>query len=213
MSGSERRAPRPDDDAGAGAGADARDPSAAPDGTSAGPDGASAAPEDPDAAAREALGRARSAAAGRGLRPGTPARRRGPGGGAPSGAAPGSVPYSAGRDPQPVGSSLDRLLSDRGWARPLSVAGVIGRWRDVVGDQVADHCRPETFAEGALVVRADSTAWAMEVRRLLPQLERRLAEEVGEGVVETITVLGPGGPSWSKGPRSVPGRGPRDTYG
>jgi len=62
-------------------------------------------------------------------------------------------------------------------------------------------------------VRADSTAWAMEVRRLLPQLERRLAEEVGEGVVESITVLGPGGPTWTKGPRSVPGRGPRDTYG
>lgn len=169
--------------------------------------------DDPDAAAREALGRARSAAAGRGLRPGSPGRRRGSAGSAASGTGPGSVPYSAGRDPQPVGSSLDRLLSDRGWAQPLSVAGVIGRWRDVVGDQVADHCRPETFADGALVVRADSTAWAMEVRRLLPQLERRLAEEVGEGVVETITVLGPGGPSWTKGPRSVPGRGPRDTYG
>lgn len=212
MSGSERRAPRPDDDAGAGAGADARDPSAAPDGTSAGPDGASAAPEDPDAAAREALGRARSAAAGRGLRPGTPARRRrGTDPGLPG--APGSMPYSAGRDPITVGSTVDRLLSDRGWDRSLSVAGVIGRWRDVVGDQVADHCRPETFAEGALVVRADSTAWAMEVRRLLPQLERRLAEEVGEGVVESITVLGPGGPTWTKGPRSVPGRGPRDTYG
>jgi predicted nucleic acid-binding Zn ribbon protein len=112
-----------------------------------------------------------------------------------------------------VASTLDRLLADRGWSRSLSVAGVIGRWRAVVGDQLADHCQPETFEEGALVVRADSTAWAMQVRLLIPQLSRRLDEEIGEGLVESITVLGPGGPTWKRGPRSVPGRGPRDTYG
>jgi predicted nucleic acid-binding Zn ribbon protein len=168
--------------------------------------------EDPDAAARAALARARSAALGRGLRPGT--RARPPGGRRrPADDATGSQPYTTGRDPRPVGADLERLVGERGWARSLSVAGVVGRWRDVVGDQVADHCRPETFDEGALVVRADSTAWAHQVRLLVPQLERRLADEVGEGVVESITVLGPAGPTWVKGPRSVPGRGPRDTYG
>ena len=93
------------------------------------------------------------------------------------------------------------------------MAGVIGRWRELVGDQLADHCSPETFEEGSLVIRADSTAWAMQVRLLLPQLERRLEEEVGVGVVEKIAVLGPSGPTWKKGFRSVSGRGPRDTYG
>lgn len=163
-------------------------------------------------AARAALQRARHAARGRGLaaggRGGRPPRRPGRGG-----ETGGQDPYSPGRDPVPVASSLDRLLTDRGWTRPLSVASVVGRWREVVGDHVADHCQPETFEDGDLVLRADSTAWAMQVRLLVPQLERRLAEEVGEGVVESVTVLGPGGPTWRKGPRSVPGRGPRDTYG
>ncbi len=112
-----------------------------------------------------------------------------------------------------MGHTLDRLVVERGWSATVSVAGVVGRWRDVVGDQVADHCEPESFVDGALVVRTDSTPWALEVRRLVPQLERRLAEEVGDGVVESITVLGPVGPRWNRGPRSVPGRGPRDTYG
>lgn len=89
----------------------------------------------------------------------------------------------------------------------------MGRWPEVVGPQIAEHCTPLTFEEGALVVQADSTAWATQLRLLLPQLERRLAEEVGEGVVTSIQVLGPGGPSWRKGKRSVRGRGPRDTYG
>lgn len=172
---------------------------------------AASAPPDPDGAARAALLRARDAAKGRGLAPGTRRGRVGSRLGI-DGERTGE-PYTPGRDPVTVASSLDRLLSDRGWSRSLSVAGVVGRWRAVVGDQLADHCQPETFEEGALVVRADSTAWAMQVRLLLPQLSRRLDEEIGEGVVESITVLGPGGPTWKRGPRSVPGRGPRDTYG
>ncbi len=109
---------------------------------------------------------------------------------------------------------MNNLARQLGWKQPLSIGGVIGRWREVVGDQIADHCIPETFEEGVLVVRTDSTAWATQIRLLTPQLDRRLAEEVGEGVVTSIKVLGPGGPSWSKGPRRVQGgRGPRDTYG
>ena len=42
----------------------------------------------------------------------------------------------------------------------------------------------------------------------------RLAEEVGEGTVAELRVVGPGAPSWSRGRRRVQdGRGPRDTYG
>jgi predicted nucleic acid-binding Zn ribbon protein len=164
---------------------------------------------EPDDAARLALARARDAAREKGLVPGQPGtRRRRP----PSGHAP-EVVHGQGRDPRPVGDAVEQLTAQLGWNRSLQVGGVVGRWRDVVGDRVADHCVPETFDEGALVLRADSTAWATQIRLLLPQLERRLAEEVGEGAVTSIQVLGPGGPTWRKGPRSVPGRGPRDTYG
>ena len=58
-----------------------------------------------------------------------------------------------------------------------------------------------------------STAWATQVRLLTPQLLERLAREVGEGVVETVTVLGPAGPSFRRGKKSVRGPGPRDTWG
>ena len=40
-----------------------------------------------------------------------------------------------------------------------------------------------------------------------------LNEEVGDGTVTRVDVRGPGGPSWRKGSLTVPGRGPRDTYG
>ncbi|WP_321575340.1 DUF721 domain-containing protein [Oerskovia douganii] len=161
----------------------------------------------PAQVAREALNRARAAARAKGIRPGQPSRRVLADPPPSSGARPG------GRDPQTFGAVVQRLLHERGWVQDVSVGGVIGRWREVVGDQVADHCEPETFEDKVLVVRADSTAWATQVRLLTPRLLERLAQEVGEGVVETVTVLGPTGPSFRRGPKSVRGRGPRDTYG
>lgn len=161
----------------------------------------------PAQVAREALNRARAAARAKGIRPGQPSRRVLADPPPSTGARPG------GRDPQTFGAVVQRLLHERGWVQDVSVGGVVGRWREVVGDQVADHCEPETFEDKVLVVRADSTAWATQVRLLTPRLLERLAQEVGEGVVETVTVLGPTGPSFRRGPKSVRGRGPRDTYG
>ena len=161
----------------------------------------------PSSVARAALERAKAGAKSRGIYPGQVARRRSPLD------PPRGSPGRDGRDPQPVAETLARLLRDRGWVQEVSVGGVIGRWRDVMGDQIADHCEPETFDAGILTVRTDSTAWATQVRLLVPQLLRRLADDVGEDVVREIHVVGPAGPGFKRGPRSVPGRGPRDTWG
>ena len=115
-------------------------------------------------------------------------------------------------------SELQSVPAVRLSGRVAGIAGLSARAEGLnghltIGDQVADHCEPETFEDKVLVVRADSTAWATQVQLLAPRLLERLAQEVGEGVVETVTVLGPAGPSFRRGKRSVRGRGPRDTWG
>jgi predicted nucleic acid-binding Zn ribbon protein len=161
------------------------------------------------AAARAAVQRAKAAAAARGLRPGS----RGRATTAARSAGSRARTDADDRDPQALGSGLERLVAERGWQVDVAVGGVMGRWPRVVGPEVAAHCAPVTFAEGVLVVRADSTAWATQVRLLVPTLLRRLAEELGDGVVEQVQVRGPVAPSWRKGSRTVRGPGPRDTYG
>jgi predicted nucleic acid-binding Zn ribbon protein len=117
------------------------------------------------------------------------------------------------RDPQLLGDTVDRMVVDRGWQAQAAVGGVVARWPHVVGPELADHCVPEGYAATVLTVRADSTAWATQVRLLAPTLVARLNAECGDGTVTQVNVLGPGGPSWRKGALRVPGRGPRDTYG
>jgi len=118
-------------------------------------------------------------------------------------------------DPQPLGRAIDGLLADQGWRQRAAVGGAFGRWAQIVGAELAAHARPESFTDGELVVTADSTAWATQLRLLASQLVRRLNAELGDGTVRRVRVRGPSGEPGPRrgGWRVSDGRGPRDTYG
>ena len=120
---------------------------------------------------------------------------------------------SGSRDPEPLGAALERLVVEQGWQDQSAVATLMGDWAEIVGADLAAHVVPVSFAEGELVLQAESTTWATQLRLLLPQVHRALDERVGTGVVRAIRLRGPQAPSWGSGPRRVKGRGPRDTYG
>jgi predicted nucleic acid-binding Zn ribbon protein len=165
-----------------------------------------------------ALARARAAARRRGT-PATSAtstkgtgrtRRRGPADADRSGL---SGPGPDDRDPQLVGSVVRAVADERGWDTELRAGAVAGRWAELVGTEIAAHCRPERLSGGELVLVAETTAWATQLRLLAPRIVKTVTDQLGAGVVERIVVHGPAGPNWKKGPWRVVGRGPRDTYG
>ena len=72
------------------------------------------------------------------------------------------------RDPQTMDETLGRFVSEQGWETELRVHGVFSRWEAIVGHDVGQHVTPESFADGRLVVRTDSTAWATQMKLLAP---------------------------------------------
>ncbi len=116
-------------------------------------------------------------------------------------------------DPQPLTSAIEGLLDTRGWQQQAAIGSVFGRWAEIVGQDLAAHTRPDSFADSELVVSADSTAWATQVRLLAPALVARLNTELGQGTVRRVKVRGPAPPRQRGGWRVPGGRGPRDTYG
>ena len=123
------------------------------------------------------------------------------------------APSSRSRDPLLIGQAVEDLLAERGWSDDSAIATLMTRWPQIVGADIADHVVPVSFDDATLQLQAESTAWATQVRLLLPDLQSVIDAEVGTGVVRQIRVQGPQAPSWSKGSRRVAGRGPRDTYG
>lgn len=116
-------------------------------------------------------------------------------------------------DPQRLGPLVDRLLEDRDWTDEAGKGTLFGRWADLVGPQIAAHCRPDRLRDGELLIIADSTAWATQLRLLIPRIQARLASELGSKLVARIRVQGPVAPTQHPGPRRVRGRGLRDTFG
>jgi predicted nucleic acid-binding Zn ribbon protein len=169
-------------------------------------------PEESDEvdAAKAMLNRVREAAATRGEVRARAGNRRRTSARTPAERASAS---GGGRDPQGLGTVFGRLVRDRGWASPVAVGSVISRWDELVGADIAAHCRPESFQDSTVQVRCDSTAWATQLRLLSAPLLKRFDEALGNGVVTKIQVLAPAAPNWRKGKRTVSGRGPRDTYG
>lgn len=156
--------------------------------------------------AKEALNRERAAARAKGLFPGKVQRRSF------------IEPQHSGsgkdaRDPKLLGDALGKLLVQRGWNQDVAVGGVIGRWAEIVGPDISQHCTAESFENSVLTVRAATTAWATQLRFLSPQLLAAVDKQVGVSVVKEIKILAPDAPKFSHGKYSVKGRGPRDTWG
>jgi predicted nucleic acid-binding Zn ribbon protein len=124
-----------------------------------------------------------------------------------------SEPYGRGRDPVPAGRVFDGVSESLGWQAPIAQTDLVAAWREIAGVETARHAEVEGFADGVLLVRCDSTAWATQLQLMRAQIAARIDAEYPAAGVTSIRFLGPNTPSWNRGPRSVPGRGPRDTYG
>ena len=127
--------------------------------------------------------------------------------------AKGSKPFDKGRDPVLAKDSMNGLISNFSWNQQLDKADLFTNWAKVVGEDSAEASTPEDLSGSVLTVRCRSTAWATQLRLLEREVLGKVVASYPKLEITEIKFVGPNAPSWKKGPRSVPGRGPRDTYG
>ncbi len=122
-------------------------------------------------------------------------------------------PFGAGRDPQGLNDVIDGLASRMGWASPLARSELLSSWVEIAGAETAEHSTPLSIEDGVLTVQCDSTAWATQLRLMRTTITTHILSKYPDAGITSIRFEGPNAPSWKRGPRSIPGRGPRDTYG
>lgn len=117
-------------------------------------------------------------------------------------------------EPGKLSEVLDELITTRDWKKGIAEGTLFSNWRKIVGDEVANHCEPITLLEGRLTIRAETTAWATQLRLIQDEILKTLQTHSEGVLVEELAVIGPSAPSWKRGLRSIRGaKGPRDTYG
>ena len=92
------------------------------------------------------------------------------------------------RGPQRLGQALDRLLGTLRAPSSDVLDAVFGRWSDIVGADVADHCRPVAVEGEQLTVVASDPTWASELRWLEPEVLARCAEVTGTERISRLVV-------------------------
>jgi predicted nucleic acid-binding Zn ribbon protein len=124
-----------------------------------------------------------------------------------------SQPFGTGREPRGIADVLASVTSEMGWNSPLAQSELMTAWPDMVGDELSAHSHPISIDDGTLTVQCDSTAWATQLRLMRGTVTTTIVQRYPEAGIQSVRFLAPNAPSWKRGPRSVPGRGPRDTYG
>ncbi|MFT4157428.1 MAG: DciA family protein [Microbacterium sp.] len=124
-----------------------------------------------------------------------------------------NAPFTPGRDPGALSDVLDKLAKDAGWQGALAREDLVLQWVELVGADTAKHSEPVSLERGMLTVKCDSTAWAKNLQYMRATILTEIGRRFPDAGVENLRFIGPDVPSWKWGPRVVPGRGPRDTYG
>jgi predicted nucleic acid-binding Zn ribbon protein len=124
-----------------------------------------------------------------------------------------TVPFGRGRDPEGLGGVIDGLTAKLGWNSPLAKSELLASWAEIAGNETAEHSRPISIEDGTLAVSCDSTAWATQLRLMRSEIASKIAQRFPDAGIDQVRFEGPNAPSWKRGPRTIPGRGPRDTYG
>jgi predicted nucleic acid-binding Zn ribbon protein len=121
--------------------------------------------------------------------------------------------YGRGRDPKGIADVMTAMTSELGWATPLAKSDLLLAWKEIAGADTAEHSFPLDVTDSVLTVQCDSTAWATQLRHMRTMIMTRIAQSYPDAGIEAVRFQAPHAPSWKKGSRSIPGRGPRDTYG
>lgn len=117
-------------------------------------------------------------------------------------------------DPQLISDVLKNLIKDREWQSGIAEGNLFANWAELVGTEIAEHSEPITILEGVLTIRTTSTAWATQLNLISSDLLASLQASSLGALVEKLSIIGPQGPNWKRGIRTIRGaRGPRDTFG
>jgi len=117
-------------------------------------------------------------------------------------------------DPQLISDVLKNLIQDREWQSGIAEGNLFANWENIVGVEIAEHTEPITIFEGVLTIRTSSTAWATQLNLISNDVLASLQASAPGALVEKLSIIGPQGPNWKRGIRTIRGaRGPRDTFG
>ncbi|MEA4835890.1 MAG: DUF721 domain-containing protein [Anaeromusa sp.] len=87
---------------------------------------------------------------------------------------------------QPLSLVLAQAIRKMNIAKPFAMHSLIGHWRQLVGDDIADHSQPQKVEFGVLVVMVDSSVWTHHLTLLKTDILQKIHQYTGEKLISDL---------------------------
>ena len=91
--------------------------------------------------------------------------------------------------PKQVGFGVDRVMKHLDAPERSVVEGVFSRWPELVGQVIADNCRPARINDGVLVIEADAPAWVSELGWMGEEILNQIRTKLGTDEITSVSVV------------------------
>ena len=93
-----------------------------------------------------------------------------------------------GDGPKKLGAGFEQMMRHMNAPNTDVLRAVFVQWPEIVGEEVAAHARPSAIDGQTLVVTADDTTWASQLRWLENQLIERIERVSGSDRINKLKV-------------------------
>lgn len=80
------------------------------------------------------------------------------------------------KKPKPIGGVVDAVIGSLGLGKSYDGWQVVGRWPEIVGEQIARRAKAIRFDDGVLYVVVEDASWrqnlAMEIKNILATIHK-----------------------------------------
>jgi len=88
--------------------------------------------------------------------------------------------------PRAIGGVVGQILDDLGLDSAAAAFRIGERWSEVVGPEVARHCRPVAIRGPVLEAEVESSVWAQQLQMRRPAILEALRREFGDGAPQEV---------------------------
>jgi len=99
---------------------------------------------------------------------------------------------------------LPGVVRDHGWDKQLDLHSTFPRWRELLGDDVADHSKPLKVERGVLWIEVENSSWLQQIQYMKLELLELLNEALRLTRYKDLKMVLPKGawqPEADEGPR------------
>ncbi len=91
--------------------------------------------------------------------------------------------------PTPLLNALDNLASTLGLTNVESINALFVDWPEIVGEQLAQHCKPRSLRDRVLTIEASDQQWATELKWMTSLLVERCCDALGADAVTDVRIV------------------------